>query len=82
MRWSPKYGYSRLGWEPLKIMTVGFLPLKDTGRRTIGPTACCSPQNNLSIRPTYRNFPRLQDLFLKNLGFPEFFLLTVLLIPF
>jgi hypothetical protein len=25
-------------------------PVKDTGRRTKGTTACCSPQNNLSIR--------------------------------
>jgi hypothetical protein len=63
IRWKPKYACSRLGWEPLKIMAVGFLPQKDTGRRTKGPTACCSPQNNLSISSTYRDFHFLQDLF-------------------
>jgi hypothetical protein len=36
---------------------------KDTGRRTKGTTACCSPQNNLSIRASYAFLAAAQHFF-------------------
>ena len=56
----------RPGKDTGRRTNFGERPGKDTGRRTKGTTACCSPQNNLSISRSYRYSPAMQPFFLKN----------------